>query len=126
MTAEELPVVLVVDDDPRALELMRLVLEYARYRVLTAPDPGDAISLLETEAPAAALFDYRMPGMNGLELTAWVRAQPHLHGLPIVLLTGMDDEDTRRQGRAAGADDVVTKPFDRQELLHKLAALIQR
>lgn len=126
MTAEVPPVVLVVDDDPRALELMRLVLEHARYRVLTAQDPHDAISLLEAETPAVALFDYRMPGMNGLELTAWARAQPRLRGLRIVLLTGMDDEDTRRQGHDAGVDDVVTKPFDRKDLLHKLAALIQR
>jgi CheY-like chemotaxis protein len=126
MAEPESPTLLVVDDDPRALELMQLVLSHAGYRVLTACEPASAMALLEQEVPAVTLADLLMPGMTGLELCAWAQGQQRLAGMRFVLLTGMDDEETRRQAMAAGADAVVTKPFDRAALLSRLAQLLQR
>jgi CheY-like chemotaxis protein len=127
MPAEEPSVgalVLVVDDDDRSRELMRIVLRHAGYRVVAAPGPQAAIAMLATEQPAVAIVDLLMPEMNGLEFCRWLRAQ-HAHAaMRFVLLTGMDTEGTRTEARAAGADAVVTKPFDRIRLLEQLASLL--
>lgn len=117
-----LPAVLVVDDDERSLELMSIVLRHAGYRVTTAPDGHSAVDALAAEAPQVVLADMMMPGMTGIELCQWVRAQPQLASLRFLLLTGMDDEDTRAQAKAAGVDDVVVKPFERASLLRRMAA----
>jgi CheY-like chemotaxis protein len=116
--------VLVVDDDDRSRELMRIVLRHAGYRILAASGPQAAIALLATERPAVAIVDLLMPEMTGLEFCKWLRSQPALATMRFVLLTGMDTQDTRNEAREAGADAVVTKPFDRLRLLEQLAALL--
>ena len=116
--------VLVVDDDDRSRELMRIVLRHAGYRVVAAPGPQAAIALLATERPAVAIVDLLMPVMTGLEFCRWLRAQPALAAMCFVLLTGMDTQDTRNEAREAGADAVVTKPFDRIRLLEQLESLL--
>jgi CheY-like chemotaxis protein len=116
--------ILVVDDDARSRELMRIILRHAGYRVLAAPDGAAAIALLATERPVAALVDFLMPGMSGLEFCQWVRTRPEFAGMRFILLTGMDTEETRAEARQAGADAVVTKPFDRVGLLSRLADLV--
>jgi CheY-like chemotaxis protein len=116
--------VLVVDDDDRSRELMRIVLRHAGYRVIAAAEPQAAIALLATERPDVALVDLLMPGMTGLEFCRWLRAQPDFAAMRFVLLTGMDTEETRDEARDAGADAVVTKPVDRLRLLEQLTALV--
>lgn len=116
--------ILVVDDDGRSRELLRIILRHAGYRVLAAADGPAAIALLATERPAVALVDFLMPGMTGLEFCRWARARPELAGMRFVLLTGMDTDDTRVEAGEAGADAVVTKPFDRVRLLSSLAGLL--
>lgn len=116
--------IMVVDDDDRSRELLRIVLRHAGHRVVSAPGPQAAIALLATERPAVALVDFLMPGMNGLEFCRWVRAQPGLASMRFMLLTGMDSDETRSDAREAGADAVVTKPFDRIRLLEQLTALL--
>lgn len=116
--------VLVVDDDDRSRELMRIVLRHAGYRVVAAPAAQAAVAMLDTERPDVALVDLLMPGMDGLEFCRWVRARPELGQMRFVLLTGMDTEQTRNDAREAGADAVVTKPFDRIRLLEQLTSLL--
>ena len=123
MDEAQLPLVLVVDDDSRSRELMRIILRHAGYRVIVAPDAQSAVAMLDVETPEIALVDFMMPGMNGLEFCRWLRARPQLAGLKFVLLTGMDDEQTRAEALDAGADVVITKPFDRTDLIHRLAQL---
>ena len=120
------PLVLVVDDDPRARELMQIILRHAGYRVIDAADAQAATALLETERPAILLVDFLMPGMTGLDLCRSVRGRPELAGLRVVLLTGMDGLDTRDEAAVAGVDAVLTKPFDRGDLLDRLAQLQNR
>jgi two-component system phosphate regulon response regulator PhoB len=120
------PLVLVVDDDDRARELMQIILRHAGYRVIDAADAQAATALLEAERPVILLVDFLMPGMTGLDFCRWVRVRPELAGLRVVLLTGMDGLDTREEAEAAGVDAVVTKPFDRRDLLDQLAQLQNR
>ena len=115
------PLVLVVDDDSRSRELLRIILRHAGYRVIVAPDAQSAVTLLDVERPEIALVDFMMPGMTGLEFCRWLRKHPDLAALKFVLLTGMDDDQTRAEAAAAGADDVVIKPFDRTVLVDRLA-----
>lgn len=117
---------MVVDDDARSRELMRLVLGHAGYRVVVAPDARVAIGLLAAERPAAILADLLMPGMTGIEFCRWARSRPDFADLRFVLLTGMDAAETRDEAIAAGADAVVTKPFDRTQLVAQLQALLAR
>jgi DNA-binding response OmpR family regulator len=124
MTQNKQPLVLVVDDDSRSRELMTVILRHAGYAVTTAAHPSQAMTLLDDARPALALVDYRMPGMNGLDFCRWVRQQPDLAAMRFVLLTGMDSQETRGEAQAAGADDVVTKPFDRIEFLARLNSLL--
>jgi Response regulators consisting of a CheY-like receiver domain and a winged-helix DNA-binding domain len=118
------PLVLVVDDDSRSRELMRIILRHAGFRIVAAADAQAAVALLQTERPAAMLADLLMPGMSGLELCRWVRARPEFGDMRFVLLTGMDTEEIHGEASDAGVDAVVTKPFDRVELLARLSALI--
>jgi CheY-like chemotaxis protein len=116
--------ILVVDDDPRSRELMTLILKHAGFAVVAAEHPQAAIALLATTRPALALVDFMMPGMDGLEFCRWVRLQPAQAAMRFVLLTGMDSAETRKDAAAAGADAVVTKPFDRPQLLSQLNSLL--
>jgi CheY-like chemotaxis protein len=116
--------VLVVDDDPRARELITLILKHAGFAVVAAEHPLAAMALLATARPALAVVDFMMPGMDGLEFCRWVRLQPEQAAMRLVLLTGMDSAETRQDAAAAGADAVVTKPFDRLQLLSQLNSLL--
>ena len=125
MTPSNRPLILVVEDDPRSQELMKVILRLAGFEVIVAGEPQEAIALLATVRPALALVDYVMPGMNGVEFCRWVRLQPEHAALRLVLLTGMDADETRAEAQAAGADAVVTKPFERVQLLARLNSLLE-
>jgi sigma-B regulation protein RsbU (phosphoserine phosphatase) len=122
MLAGSGPLVLVVDDDDRSRELLRIILRRAGHRVLSAADAQAAVALLAVERPAAVVADLLMPGMSGVDFCRWVRAEPALHATAFVLLTGLDTQEAREQARAAGADALLTKPFDRAELLAALVS----
>lgn len=124
MSATTNPLVLVVDDDARSRELTTLILNSAGITAAAAEDPQAAIALLATVRPALALVDLVMPGMSGLEFCGWVRLQPEHAAMRFVLLTGMDSDETRREAARAGVDAVVTKPFDRPQLLTQLNSLL--
>lgn len=117
------PLVLVVDDDPRSRELLQLLLVADGYRVTSAADGPAALESLATQAPRVMLVDLVMPGMDGLELCRRARQTATRERLALVVLSGMDDPETRRTAFEAGADAVMAKPFDRRELRECLAAL---
>jgi CheY-like chemotaxis protein len=125
MTPSNPPLILVVEDDPRSQELMKIILRLAGFEVVVAGEPQEAIAQLATVRPALVLVDYVMPGMNGIEFCRWVRLQPEHAALRLVLLTGMDSDETRAEAHAAGADAVVTKPFERVQLLAQLNSLLE-
>lgn len=112
--------VLVVDDDPRSLELMRVILRHAGFRVLAATNGGEALDLLAAHPAQLALLDFWMPDMNGLQLAEQIRARDGVGPVRLLLLTGMDDRQTRAEAIAAGFSDVIVKPFDRMDLLARM------
>lgn len=113
---------LVVDDDARSRELLQQLLKLDGYEVRAVDGGQAALTLLEDETPDVAVIDLRMPGMDGLELCRKIRGLARSgRDLPVVVLTGMDDEDSRQAALAAGADDVLAKPVLRAVLYAHLS-----
>jgi class 3 adenylate cyclase/CheY-like chemotaxis protein len=113
---------LAVDDEPANLRLLDAVLAPRGYRVLTAPSGAEALALLETEDVDLVLLDIVMPGMDGHEVCRRIRSMPETEFLPVVMITASGSEQ-RLAALESGADDFVTKPFDKSELLARVASL---
>jgi adenylate cyclase len=114
--------VLAVDDQPTNLRLLDAVLTPRGHRVVTAQSGADALTLLETEDIDIVLLDILMPGMDGYEVCRRIRSTPATEFLPVVMITASGNEQ-RLAALEAGADDFVTKPFDKSELLARVASL---
>jgi DNA-binding response OmpR family regulator len=120
-------VVLVVDDDPRALRLIQLVLEHDGYRVLPAADPATARDLFLAGTPDVVATDLMLPGMSGIDLCRWMRERSAAGRTPgLLLITAMDTVETRSAAAAAGIDDLVTKPVEPAELRRRIERLLGR
>jgi adenylate cyclase len=113
---------LAVDDEPANLRLLDAVLTPRGYRVITAPSGAEALALLETEDVDIVLLDIVMPEMDGHEVCRKIRSTPATEFLPIVMITASGSEQ-RLAALESGADDFVTKPFDKSELLARVASL---
>jgi class 3 adenylate cyclase len=113
---------LAVDDEPANLRLLDAVLTPRGYRVLTASSGAEALALLETEDIDIVLLDIVMPEMDGHEVCRKIRSTPATEFLPIVMITASGSEQ-RLAALESGADDFVTKPFDKSELLARVASL---
>ncbi len=113
--------VLVVDDIADNLILLQTILESEGYIVDTALNGKAALDKIEQTNPALVLLDIMMPGLNGYEVTRQVRQSERFASLPIVLLTA-HDEYFQRPYREVGANDLIRKPIDFDELLNKVAS----
>ncbi len=121
-----LPKVHVVEDESAIRELLGSTLSIAGYEVSFSPDGLSARNWLDENTPDLVLVDWMMPGMSGLDLTRWMKQDPTLATLPIIMITARDDEDYKVQGLEAGVDDYVTKPFSTRELLARVKAVLRR
>jgi len=124
--SQEQPVVLVVDDELVVRSVLRRALSSFGYGVRLATGGAEAISELGREPPDIVVLDVSMPGVDGLQVLAHMRADPVLEYIPCLLLTGRDTIRDKVEGFGQGADDYVTKPFDLLELDLKLKALLRR
>ena len=118
--------VLVAEDDEDILLLVATRLERDGFEVLVARDGTEALALAEERRPALAVVDVGMPGLDGFELTARIRADETLHGMLIVLLTARAQEADVRQGLNAGADLYIRKPFSPTKLSTSVKELLMR
>lgn len=118
--------ILVVDDEPDAIELIEFNLKNAGYRVLTATDGAEAIQKAKFHLPALILLDVMIPEVDGLDVCKILRRDPTTASIPIILLTAKAAEIDRVLGLELGADDYVTKPFSPRELLLRMKNLIKR
>jgi DNA-binding response OmpR family regulator len=118
------PLVLVADDDPDILALVRFRLERDGYEVLSAPDGETALDLAIARTPDLAVLDVMMPGLDGYEVTRRLRDHGPTETIPIILLTARVQEPDVERGYAAGADDYVTKPFSPQALGERVQAAL--
>jgi DNA-binding response OmpR family regulator len=108
--------ILVVDDDPNALDIVRTFLEAKGYHVATAKDGADALAQLESLKPALVLLDVMMPGMDGWEVARIIKNHPQFGGTRVVMLTARSDFADKHEGLRAGADDYIVKPIQLREL----------
>jgi two-component system phosphate regulon response regulator PhoB len=118
--------VLVVDDEPDLLELVRVNLAQSGYSVETAATGSEALAALRRAPPDVMILDLMLPDISGTELCARVRADQRLTGLPIIMLTAKSEEIDRVVGLELGADDYVTKPFSPRELALRVRAVLRR
>jgi two-component system phosphate regulon response regulator PhoB len=118
--------VLVVDDEPDLLELVRVNLVQAGFEVETAEDGGEALERLRSGLPDLMILDLMLPDLSGTEVCRRVRGAPESAHLPIIMLTARADEVDRVVGLELGADDYVTKPFSPRELTLRVRAVLRR
>jgi PleD family two-component response regulator len=112
--------ILLVDDSSTALMIEQMLLNKARYDIVTARDGVEAVTKASMEMPDLILMDVVMPHMNGFEACAKIRAQEQTSRIPIILVTTRGEHESIESGFAAGCNDYVTKPINGLELLTKL------
>ena len=117
------PLILVVEDEPSIAEVTRLYLQRAGYRVDVLGDGAAALDYLAREMPDLVVLDLMLPGVDGLEITRWLRARSDT---PIIMLTARREETDRVLGFEMGADDYVVKPFSPRELVSRVRAVLRR
>lgn len=115
--------VLVADDDPNVLDIIRLYFEKQQISLIEASDGLQAIQLVESERPDIILLDVMMPNMDGFETCKEIRKK---YETPIIMLTAKGEEVDRILGLELGADDYVTKPFSPRELIARIKAIFRR
>jgi len=113
-------VVLVVDDAPETLQWLNHCLSNSGYMLLMSADSAAALRQLDLVTPDAILLDAMMPGMNGFDLCAKIKAQPEWHHIPVIFMTGLTETEHVLQGFDAGGVDYVVKPVKEAELLARL------
>ncbi len=122
MNPQPTSTILVVDDEIKAQGLLRSLLEAEGYRVVCAGNGPEALAAAACR-PDVVLLDLMMPGMDGYEVCARLRAAPALAAVPIIMLTALDDRAAKLRGLQAGADDFLGKPFDTAELRARLRTI---
>jgi DNA-binding response OmpR family regulator len=114
---------MVVDDDAKTVELVKLYLERDGHRVLTAYDGEEALRVFHDNHPNLVVLDVMLPGINGVEICRRLRAESDV---PIVMLTARTRDEDKLTGLDTGADDYVTKPFSPGELAARVRAIFRR
>ena len=117
--------VLVVDDDPDQQDLLNLLLTNAGYAVRTAGNAEDALQSIAANPPDVVILDVLMPGIDGFEACRRIRANTRTLDLPVVLVTALNSREERVHGIQAGADDFLSKPVSREELLARVNSLVR-
>ena len=123
MSQPDRPPILVVDDNPDNVDIIREYLEVRGYPITVAHDGDEALTLFERVRPRLVLLDVMMPGRDGWEVCRLMKQHPALgKSVRIIMVTALDEWDDKRQALETGADDYVEKPFD----LSRLAATVER
>jgi len=117
--------IVVIDDNANDLQVTRRFLERKGYLVSGATSGEQGLALVSSVMPDAVVVDYRMPAMDGFEVTRRIKSDPVLQTIPVLMLTGADAARTVVEGLGAGADDFVTKGSDTEILLARLRALLR-
>ena len=117
--------VLIVDDERRNRDLLEVMLSAEGYDIATAEGGTEALRMVAERRPDLVLLDVMMPGMNGYEVAAALKLDPVTAQVPIILVTALDDRNSRIHGLSAGAEEVLTKPVSRHELCLRVRNLLR-
>jgi len=118
--------ILVVDDEPDIVALVAYHLAKTNYRVSTASNGTDALSIARSERPSLLVLDLMLPGMSGFDVLEHIRAEEATKHIAVLMLTARKEEQDRIRGLSLGADDYLTKPFSPQELVLRVGAILRR
>lgn len=118
--------ILIADDEPDILEIIRYNLEKEGYEVFTAKDGNEAIEKAKEFYPDLIILDIMMPRKNGVEVCQILRTQPSFQDTLIIFLTAMSDESSQIKGLETGADDYISKPISPKVLVSRVNALFRR
>jgi two-component system phosphate regulon response regulator PhoB len=121
-----MPTILVVEDEPAILELLKVNLVDAGYEVTEATDAETAQLALKQELPDLVLLDWMLPGQSGLAFARQLRGQERTRELPIIMVTARSDESDKIAGLETWVDDYVTKPFSPRELKARIKSVLRR
>ncbi|MBI4605925.1 MAG: response regulator [Planctomycetes bacterium] len=116
---------LIADDEANLRTLVRTTLEDPEHTILEAADGSQALELAREKAPDLVLVDWMMPGMNGLEVTKRLRADPATAGTPVIMLTARGQSSDRAQALRAGVSAFLAKPFSPLELLETVRRVLE-
>src|SRR5919106_76577 len=122
-TMRPMPRILVVDDEPKIVRLVRDYLEHGGFEVQIARNGREALMRARTEHPDLVVLDLGLPGLDGLDVTRSLRRDS---GVPLIMLTARDSETDKVLGLELGADDYLTKPFSPRELVARIRAVLRR
>lgn len=115
--------ILVVDDEPQIIKVLKAYLEKAGYQVLTASDGNAALTVFDKEKPDFMILDLNLPGMDGLDVCREIRRDSNI---PILMLTARVEEADKLIGLELGADDYVVKPFSPREIVARVKTIFRR
>ena len=118
--------VLVIDDDPVILELLRVNFEIEGFDVICASDGEEGLRRAQADHPDIVISDIMMPRRDGLQLLSDLKSDPDTEDLPVILLSAKAQKAEVQQGLDLGADDYITKPFDPIQLIDRLNAAVTK
>ena len=118
--------VLVVEDDQKTADLIRLYLERNGYEAVVVHNGRVGLELAQSQHPDLIILDLMLPGLGGLDICHSLRREPTTKHIPIIMLTAKSTEDDKLEGLYLGADDYVTKPFSPRELMARVKAVLRR
>ncbi len=124
-TADQPARVLIVDDELRNRELLKVMLTPEGYLLVTAATGEEALAVVAQEPPDLVLLDVMMPGMNGYDVAGKIKDSVATNSIPVIMITALDDRNAKMQGLNAGAADFLTKPVDRAELIVRVRSLLR-
>jgi two-component system, sensor histidine kinase and response regulator len=115
-----IPTVLVVDDNPKNVQIIALLLRDLKYKIIIAVNGKSAIDLVERARPDIILMDVMMPGMDGFEACQIIKTKPENENIPVIFLTALSEKVNIVKGFDAGGVDYITKPFNKEELISRI------
>ena len=121
-----MPTILVLEDEKALRDMLAFSLVRAGYQVMKARDCSTAKALISESIPDLLISDWMLPGQSGIEFVKELRSDDAFKELPIIMLTAKSDEDEKILGLEVGADDYITKPFSKRELLARVKAQLRR
>ena len=124
-TEDRAPLILIADDEPLNVELLKRRLEWEHYSVVTARNGSDAVEKAKLFLPDLIILDVMMPVMDGLQACRVLKDNSMTRDLPVIFLSALDDTETTVNGLSLGANDFISKPFRPEELIARVAVAIR-